>query len=235
MGLESQPACLGLIGGLGPGATIHYYQQLLATHAAHGRTPHLLIIHADMSRVLKDVADGNLSGLAHYLAGLIERLAGGGATLAAISAIAPHICIPQLVPLSRLPIVDIVEETARCVRDRKLAHVALFGTRFAMETRLFGRLRDVDVVMPRPDELDHIHDTDTRIAREGAGTSEQADSLRRLADTLRERDGVEAIVLAGTDLALLFDEASAGFPAIDCVRLHVDAIVRRLIEQGPKT
>jgi aspartate racemase len=46
---------------------------------------------------------------------------------------------------------------------------------------------------------------------------------------LQKRDGVETVLLAGTDLALMFDEASAGFPCIDVARLHIDAIVARLI------
>ena len=32
----------------------------------------------------------------------------------------------------------------------------------------------------------------------------------------------------GTDLAVIFDEETAGFPCIDCARVHIDAIVERL-------
>jgi len=32
-------------------------------------------------------------------------------------------------------------------------------------------------------------------------------------------------LLAGTDLGLVFDGGDAGYPAIDAVRLHVDAFV----------
>ena len=50
MGNEAR--CLGLIGGLGPGATIHYYRELIAAHQAQGRIPRLLIAHADVNRAL---------------------------------------------------------------------------------------------------------------------------------------------------------------------------------------
>jgi aspartate racemase len=43
------------------------------------------------------------------------------------------------------------------------------------------------------------------------------------------RDGVEAILLAVTGLDLTFDESKAGFPAIDCAKAHIDAIVGRMI------
>ena len=54
------------------------------------------------------------------------------------------------------------------------------------------------------------------------------EALRRIAADLQRRDGVEAILLAGTDLTVIFDEETAGFPAIDVARLHIDAIVERL-------
>jgi aspartate racemase len=45
-----------------------------------------------------------------------------------------------------------------------------------------------------------------------------------------ERDGVEAIILAGTDLAVLFNESNTDFPHIDCARVQLDAIMRRALE-----
>jgi aspartate racemase len=39
---------------------------------------------------------------------------------------------------------------------------------------------------------------------------------------------VDAIVLAGTDLALIFNETNTDFPHVDCARVHIQAIMRRL-------
>ncbi len=47
---------LGLIGGLGPGATVHYYQQLVKAKPGE-----MLIVHADMDHVLGCVQRGNVS------------------------------------------------------------------------------------------------------------------------------------------------------------------------------
>lgn len=224
--------CLGLVGGLGVGATIHYYRALVTAHAARGYVPRILIAHADSSRVLGAVRDGDIAGLAGYLAGLVRGLAGGGAEVAAVGAIAAHICAPALAKLSPLPLIDLAEETARAVRAKGFSRVALFGTRFAVESGLFGRLEGVDIVRPKPDELDFIHDAYLRIVAAERGNAEDTDGFRRLARTFQERDGAQAIVLAGTELSLIFDADSAGFPAIDCARVHVDAIMARLLEAG---
>ena len=69
--------CIGLIGGLGVGATVHYYQELAKAHAARGRVLNLAMVHADMNRGLRFVQAGDRAGLAEYLAGLIAKLARG--------------------------------------------------------------------------------------------------------------------------------------------------------------
>ena len=45
-----------------------------------------------------------------------------------------------------------------------------------------------------------------------------------------ERDGAESVLLAGTDLTMVMNESDAGVPALDCARVHIDAIVRRLLD-----
>jgi aspartate racemase len=44
------------------------------------------------------------------------------------------------------------------------------------------------------------------------------------------RDRAQSVLIAGTDLSMVFTESNAGFPMIDCARVHIDAIVRRLLD-----
>ena len=227
--MASEPGrCLGLIGGLGPGATIHYYRELIAANEAQGRVARLLIAHADINRVYAAVGAKDFTGLARYLAGLIESMAAGGAELTAMVAVTPHICSAELVALSPLPLIDMVAEVAEAVRARSLKRVALLGTRFTIETRMFGRLGDVEVIMPRPDEIDQIHNAYVDIVG-GRGSAAQVDNVRKLAHNFIARDGAEAVLLAGTDFSLVFNESNIDFPTIDCARVHIDAIMRRLL------
>ena len=225
---DKEGRCLGLIGGLGPPATVHYYLELIAAHKAQGYIPRLLIAHADVNRAMAAVAARDLDGLARYLATLIESMAAGGAEFTAIVAITPHICAPQLELLLPLPLINMVTEVANSVRAQGLKRVALLGTRYTIETRMFGRLKDVEVVMPRPDEIDQIHNAYVEIVA-GRGSAAQIAKLRKLSHTFIARDGVEAILLAGTDLSTVFNESNTDFPAIDCARIHIEAIMRRLL------
>ena len=221
--------CLGLIGGLGVGAAIHYYKELASAHSRRGHVLQLVIVHADVERAMKHVERQEIVELADYFASLILKLSAAGAQVAVLPAITPHICAPELIERSPLPIIDIIDEVLREVHARSLRRVALFGTRASMESRLFGRLRGVEVVDSRPDELAFIHKTYVDIVNAGAGTQEQHRGLTELAHRLVKRDGVEAVLLAGTDLAVLFNESNTDFPHVDCARVHIDGIMRRLL------
>jgi aspartate racemase len=219
--------CIGLIGGLGVGASVYYYQELAKAHAARGRVLNLVMVHAHVDRVLSAVQAGDKDGLASYLAGLVTRLKAAGAEFAVVPAVAPHIAIDELIELSSLPIVNLIDELKREIDARQLRRVALFGTRFAVESRLFGHLDHLDVVTPDPAEVDYIHATYLQLVGTGAGLVTQREGLSRLAHKLMDRDGVQAVVLAGTELALIFDETNTDFPNVNVARLHLEAIMRR--------
>ncbi len=219
----------GLIGGLGVGATILYYQGITAACAAKGIVPRLTIAHANAPTALAHVQSGRIEGLADYLAGFVGEVAAAGAAFAAIPAITPHICRAELKARISLPIVDILEVTARHLRQRSLARVALFGTKFTIDSRLFGALDGFDVVRPQDQEVEDIHRIYLELATKGHCSSEDEARLRETAQTICRRDGVEAIVFAGTDLNLIFSEANAGFPAVDCAAAHIAAIVENMM------
>jgi aspartate racemase len=219
---------LGLVGGLGPGATIYYYNGLIAAHKAQGRVARMLIAHADVDHGRPLAEAGKLDELAHYLNGFIDATAAGGAEMAAIVAVTPHICAAQLLPLLRIPLIDMVATIAEEIRARGLKRVALFGTRSTVQSRMFGRL-GVDVVMPQPDEIEVINTSYLDVVYDRS-TPAGIDRLRELAHSLMRREGAEAVLLAGTDLSMVMNEENAGFPTLDCAGVHIAEITKRLLD-----
>ena len=219
---------LGLIGGLGVGAAVLYYQGITEGCAARNVVPQLTMAHAHAPNALALVTAGDITGLADYLAGFANKLAAAGATFIAIPAITPHICIAELRQRVDLPILDLLSLTAAELGARKLRRVALLGTRFTIDRALFGALGGFDVVRPTDIEVDEIHSIYLELAQQGRTSSANIDRIRDIAATLIRRDAVESVVIAGTDFNMAFDEATAGFPAVDCAAVHVRAIVDRL-------
>lgn len=220
----------GLVGGLGVGATVLYYQGIAEACARRGIVPRLTIANAHAPNALALVQAGRIADLADYLAGFVNELAAAGASFFAIPAITPHICLADLKQRTTLPIVDILEVTVKRLRERRLSRIALFGTKFTIDQAMFGALDGFDVVRPRDDEVGEIHRVYLELATHGRASAEDQARLRELALTLCKRDRVEAIVLAGTDLNLIFNEATAGFPMVDVAAAHIDAIVAQMAQ-----
>ena len=97
---------------------------------------------------------------------------------------------------------------------------------------MFGQINGAEVVMPKAEEIAFIHEIYLQIVNAGRGTEEHYEGLRQIAHTLCERDNVEAIILGGTELSLLFNEGNTDFPHIDAARLHLSANMRQLIGSG---
>jgi aspartate racemase len=195
--------CLGLIGGLGVGATVHYYRALAKAHEQRQLPLRLLMVHADMPKVLGHAQANQLGELTEYFVSLIGQLKDGGADFAAVSAVTPHLCIGELAAKSPLPLVDLLQVARESIFGKR---VALFGTRFVIETDLFGRLAGENTIQPQPGEVNQIHEAYTRTAARGGGAQKDREALTTLAKA-----------------------SNTEFPFIDCAQLHIDAIVKKLL------
>jgi aspartate racemase len=94
---------IGLIDGIGPAATEHYYRGLIERHSRSGVPLELTIVHADVRELARNVTALARQTQAEVFAGLVRRLAGAGAQLAAVTSMGGHFCIVALEPLSPLP------------------------------------------------------------------------------------------------------------------------------------
>lgn len=221
---ERLPRCIGLVGGMGPGATVHYYRELVRTHALRGVRPNLVIVNADNKVVLDFVTRGAVTELAEYLAGLIERLKRAGAEFAVIPAVTPHVCVQELGERSALPLLDIFEPTREALRRVGSRRVALFGTRFSVESDAFGQLSEFEVVRPRADEVARVHQIYLDVVETGALAVRQAKELGLIAKRLVREEGVDMILIAGTDFSEWMPPSQLDFPALDFAGLQIQSV-----------
>jgi aspartate racemase len=231
--LDQPKACrFGLIAGLGVGAGIFYYRSLVNGHLAMGLSPSILMVHADVRKVMAHAAARETEELAAYLCSLLRQLADGGAGTATIPAFSPQICARELAEITPLPLVDLLDAIVTEVDRRKVQRLSIFGARVTMETALFGKLQNRDVIAPKPSEIDAVSGIYQQIVEEEGASSEEYARLRALAHTLIEREQLDAILLAGTDLSFVFTPENTDFPHIDGARTHIDAIMHTLIPES---
>ena len=226
-------ATAGLVGGLGPESTVDYYRRILEAWQREdpSTSPSIVIDSLDVAKALHLVATDR-SALTEYLLASLRRLAGAGVDFIAITANTPHIVFDELAARSKVPMLSIVEVCAAEARQRGLRRVALLGTRFTMEATFYPDVcarHGIAVVTPTDEERTWIHEKYVGELLKGDFRDETRREFVSLISRLRETEGIEGVILGGTELPLLLaSPVIAGVPVLDTTALHVAAIVKRL-------
>lgn len=220
---------IGLIGGIGPAATDFYYRRLISTFANKKAALELTIVHADTPTLLGNLASNDAAAQVAIYTRLTKRLVGAGAKCVVVTSIAGHFCIDAFKAVSPLPVVDLVAEVRRAIEKRGLKRIGIIGTRAAMETRFYGGITSAEIVPPSGNDLDDVHNAYVTMAASGVATDAQRAVFTAACRRLMSDMGVEAIMLGGTDLALIFDAETTDFPLVDCAGIHVEAVARLAI------
>jgi aspartate racemase len=143
-----------------------------------------------------------------------------------------HVVFDELLPLSPLPLLSIVETCADEAQRLGLKRLGLLGTRFTMEGALYPsvfRRRGIEIVAPNEPERLQLHERYVGQLLKGDFRDDTRAGVIALITRLRDEERVDGIVLGGTELPLLLRAPTiAGLPTLDTTALHVDAIVRRL-------
>ena len=224
---------VGIVGGLGPESTIDYYRRILAAWQVvePSTAPSIFIDSLDVRLALR-LVEHDRPVLIDYLAASLRRLASAGATFAAMTANTPHVVFDELAALSPIPLVSIVETCARHALSLGLGRLALLGTRFTMEGAFYGAVfARHGIIVMAPNDVDRawVHERYVGELLQGEFREDTRLAFIALVDRLRREEGIDGVILGGTELPLLLQTPSiSGITALDTTALHVEAIVALL-------
>jgi aspartate racemase len=179
------------------------------------------------------IAANELAAVTDYLLEAIEKLARAGADFAVLASNTPHIVFDELRARSRLPLISIVEATCAEAETRGLKQVGLLGTRFTMQAHFYPDVfsrAGIALVVPDEAEQDYIHSHYMNELVNGIFLPETRAKLLEIVDRLKERSGIQGIILGGTELPLILrDSEHNGIPFLDTTEIHVRRIVAELV------
>jgi aspartate racemase len=227
----------GLICGLGPETTVDYYRSILARFRARkpgGGYPHIVMNSLDVDRGIALLEAARLDELADYLAAGVDALARAGADFGFIAANTPHLVFDQLERRSPIPLLSIVRATADHAKTLGVKKLGLFGTGFTMRASFYPeefQRAGIVLVRPRETEQEFIHKKYLGELLNNQFLPETRAEILNVAQRMKKEDGIEALVLAGTELPLLLREsANPGIEFLDTTVIHVEAIVGELVK-----
>lgn len=226
---------LGLIGGIGPESTVAYYRKVI--HGVQARTgkenlPPLSIESLNAFTVFSLCRARQFDQLADYVLGAIRSLAAGGADMVALTGNTPNIVMDRVLPLSPIPIVSAIEATCHAAQERGAKKVGLLGTVFTMTNTFFKTPfedRGIQVSVPSDSQIARIQTKIETELEHGIVKEDTRQEFEAIIRDLKQREGIDHIVLACTELPLILSDDNSPVPCLDTVEIHVESLIRAVI------
>lgn len=209
---------LGIIGGMGPLATADLYRKIiLATDAARDQDyPHVII---DGDAQIPDRTEAILHGGENPLPRLVasaRRLTAAGAEVLMMACNTAHYYYDAVQAEAGVPVLHMIEETAREVRREGYRTAALLATDGTVQTKLYHRVfeaQGIPFLLPDPHGQRAVMAMIYEGVKAGAAnfdTAQVTACLRRLREA-----GADVFVLACTELPPAFEQYGIQAPAVD--------------------
>jgi aspartate racemase len=205
----------GMIGGLGPESTVDYYRSIIGRFRARkpeAGHPHVIINSLDVDKGIAIIDAGRLDNLADYLGTGVELLVRAGADFGFTAANTPHLVFDEVQRRSAIPILSIVRTTCNHAKALGLKKVGLFGTGFTMRASFYPeefQCAGIALVRPKAAEQELIHRKYIGELVKNRFLPETRTEILSVAQRMKNEDGIEALILAGTELPLLLRDSES--------------------------
>lgn len=224
---------IGIIGGLGPEATVDYYKEIInrfKSESGEMDYPEIIIYSVNMAEFLKPMKAKAWDDAADYLLTKIRALKSAGADFAAISANTPHLLFEKLKTDSPLHLISIVEATREEASRRGLQTPGLIGTGFTMNASFYPETfskHGMQVIMPGEEDKKLINHRLFSEIELGIFKDETKNELIDITRKMILEHQIDSLILGCTEFPLILPDAEyAGIPMLNTTKIHVDAIVK---------
>ena len=221
---------IGIMGGMGPDATIDLYRQILDLTPASKDQDHIkVLIHSNpkIPNRTEAIVSGGESPLPYLIesAGILEK---GGAGIIAIACNAAHYYFPDIQKRTGIPILNMIEETRRSLRRRmpEIQVIGLLATDGTLQSGVYHRVMSqvgVNILVPEEGEQRRIQSAIAGV--KARNNNRQTMEIFESAAMKLIDKGAQAIILGCTEVPLAFDPGKIDRPCLNPTRILARAAV----------
>ncbi len=221
---------IGMIGGTTWVSTIEYYRIInreINKRLGKLNSANILLYSRNMEEFKPPPDPSEWGKVADVLTGIAQRLENGGADCLLLCANTPHMAADMIQKNIRIPLIHIVEVTAKEIQKQGIYKVGLLGTKITMELPFYrDKLAKFGIETLIPDDIDRdfVHAT---IFSELGKEIFKAETKRKYLDIIRKliAQGAEGIILGCTEIPLLLKQSDCTVPIFDTMTIHAMAAV----------
>jgi aspartate racemase len=230
---------IGILGGMGPEATIDLFTKIVKGTKAKKDQDHLRIL-IDNNPKIPDrtlAIQGKGPSPLNQLVRSAKVLEKAGADFIVIPCVTAHYYYESLQKRIEIPILHIAVETAKHVKNKfkGIKKIGLIATTGTIHTRLFQKAfshTGIELILPDPEAqkrwiMEAIYG---RGGIKAVGPSEGSKRLILKASEMLIRRGAQAVVAGCTEVPLVLKEGNLSVPVIDTIHTLAQAAI--LMAQG---
>lgn len=228
---------VGVLGGMGPEATVLLQQRLIAAVSAQDDADHIPLL-VDMNPQVPSRLDWILKGQGDdpgaVLAAMARRLEGAGAEALVMPCNTAHHFAPQITAAVAIPFLHMVNET--CARAAEIAgHGGTVGILASPATEEIGLFNNafapLGVTPIVPDDRAAMLASIRRIKSEGPTQADRT-LLSEAAQECRVA-GAGCLLVGCSEYSLIADAAQIGLPVLDSLDVQVEQIISFAMARTP--
>jgi aspartate racemase len=222
---------IGLIGGMSWESTAVYYRRIneevrrvrggLASAEIAMRSLDFTTVVA-LQKADRWVDAGNLLG---HAAASLNR---AGAACVLICTNTMHLVSKPVAEMAGVPLICIIEETAKALKADGRKRALLLATRYTMEHGFYAdRMAELGIEIVTPDAEDRqiVHDVIFDELCQGKILETSREKYLAIIEKMKDR-GIDSVILGCTEISMLVDPDKLGIAGYDSTTIHADAAVR---------
>lgn len=223
---------IGLVGGISWVSTMDYYK--LINEGINQKLGGLNFAECIIySLNFGDVQAVSWTNSYDLLLNACESLKKSGVDCIVLCANTAHLFADKLQEKIQLPIIHIVEETAKVLNEKGIKKAGLLGTKFTMEMDFYSKkLQEfgIDVIIPESQETrDYIQQTVKEELGVGFINPATKSEYISIANELI-KNGAECLILGCTEIPMLIGQDDFSFLVFNTAKIHSEAIVAYAIK-----
>jgi len=228
MGMKKR-GVIGILGGMGPLATLEFYRRLILLTPASRDQDHFRILIDNNPQIPNRTAailhDGEdpLPFLRESARGLEKA----GADFIAVPCNSAHYYLEGVREAVRIPVLNMIEETVSALEERVVGLLATDGVRHSGLYHRACEAKGIDLLEPTPEDQATIMKTIYGIKEGRKKPPDYFEQIKDVVNQLKSR-GAGAVIVGCTELSLIPNE-DLSIPVYDALGILAQATVEQAL------
>ncbi len=229
MNADRKIRSIGILGGMGPEATVLLMARVIAKTAAADDSDHVPMIVDNNTQIpsrIKAIIDGNGADPGPVIATMARQLEMSGCEALAMPCNTAHHFVPVIEDAVSIPLLDMVKLSAMRIGDMELPgrSVGILASPAIRMTGIFDKaFSSLDIKTLYPADQQRMLDTIRSLkidSNDIAGRQFLAKSAQELIE-----NGADILLIACSELSIIADAIPADYPRLDTIDVLAEAII----------